>query len=85
MSLRSTLRTSVLQGLTAACAAAALVSVAHAQDGFEALDQDNSGGLSLSELQAAGVNISADAFARYDVDGSGELSPDEYAQLAGGQ
>ena len=66
----------------------ALCAAAFAQSdtdsGFSALDTDGSGGVSLSELQAAGANVTAETFAMHDTDGSGELSAEEYAAWAGG-
>ena len=75
-----------IYAMTAALAMTA--SAACAQDsssgGFSVLDTDGSGGVSLSELQAAGATITEETFALYDTDGSGELSADEYAAWAGG-
>ena len=73
--------------ITAAFAASlGLCAAAFAQSGagFNTLDTDGSGGLSLSELEAAGANVTAETFAIYDADGSGELSAEEYAAWAGG-
>ena len=71
-----------------AAALAMTAGVARAQDdssgGFSVLDTDGSGGVSLSELQAAGANVTEETFALYDTDGSGELSAEEYAAWAGG-
>ena len=49
---------------------------------FSALDLDGSGGLSLSEVQAAASETTAEEFAEFDEDGSGELSEIEYAAWA---
>ncbi|MHA7870947.1 MAG: EF-hand domain-containing protein [Hyphococcus sp.] len=46
---------------------------------FASLDLDVSGGLSLAEAQAIAPDLSADDFARFDSDGSGELSEEEFA------
>lgn len=53
-------------------------AIAADADEFEALDTDNSGGLSASEVQAAAPNVTGEEFAQYDSDGSGELSLTEY-------
>ena len=50
---------------------------------FAMLDADQSGGLSLAEVQATYPDAAAEDFARYDADGSGELSEAEYAAWIG--
>ena len=46
---------------------------------FAKLDADASGGLSLAEIQAAKPEVTAEKFAAYDIDASGELSETEFA------
>ena len=45
---------------------------------FSDLDTDGSGGLSLTEVQLHAPDVTAEGFAAYDADGSGELSEVEY-------
>lgn len=71
MSLRSLL-------LTASLGLAATAASAQSAD-FTALDIDVSGGLSLAEAQAIAPDLTADDFAQFDADGSGELSQEEFA------
>jgi hypothetical protein len=49
---------------------------------FATLDADASGGLSLTEVQGALPDVTAEAFAAADLDASGELSEDEFATLS---
>ena len=58
-----------------------LSSAAFAQvpSDFATLDTDASGGLSLTEVQAAFPDLTAENFAAADTDGNGELSAEEYA------
>ena len=44
---------------------------------FSRIDQDGSGGISLSEMQAHRSGATQDDFAKLDTDGSGQLSQDE--------
>jgi opacity protein-like surface antigen len=50
---------------------------------FDAVDADNDGEISFVELQATFPAVSQDLFASGDTDGSGGLSPDEYARMTG--
>jgi len=52
---------------------------AQAPSDFATLDTDASGGLSLTEVQAAFPDLTAENFAAADTDGNGELSAEEYA------
>jgi hypothetical protein len=52
---------------------------AQAATDFATLDTDASGGLSLSEVQVAFPDLTAENFAAADTDGNGELSAEEYA------
>lgn len=45
---------------------------------FADLDADQSGGLSLEEVQAISPNVTQDQFTAYDQDQSGELSESEF-------
>ncbi|MEL7485656.1 MAG: hypothetical protein AAGJ87_00405 [Pseudomonadota bacterium] len=45
---------------------------------FGDLDTDGSGGLSLFEVQTGAPQVTAEDFAAYDADSSGELSEDEF-------
>ena len=58
-----------------------LSSAAFAQvpSDFATLDTDASGGLSLTEVQTAFPDLTAENFAAADTDGNGELSAEEYA------
>jgi len=71
MSLRSLL-------FIASLGLAATAANAQSAD-FKTLDIDVSGGLSLAEAQAIAPDLSADDFAQFDADGSGELSQEEFA------
>ncbi len=66
---------SLLTSLVAIFATGALAEKAN----FESLDADGSGGLSLTEVQAAAPAVTADEFSAYDEDASGELSVDEFS------
>ncbi len=58
-----------------------VASAAHAEsDNFNALDADNSNGLSFAEALAVAPNLTALDFAKLDSDTSGELSKAEFAQ-----
>lgn len=76
-----------IYAITAALAMTASAACAQSDSdgGFSVLDTDRSGGISLSELQAAGATVTEETFALYDADGSGELSLEEYASWAGGE
>ncbi len=55
-------------------------SAACAEDSdFAVLDLDGSGSLSLTEVQTAAPQVSAEEFITYDKDSSGELSSDEFS------
>jgi len=73
--------------ITAAALAAGMGAALAQNDGtsFSALDTDKSGGVSMAELKAAGATVTAEAFARHDADGSGELSASEFAAWRGAQ
>lgn len=64
--------------LIASLGLAATAANAQSAD-FVALDIDVSGGLSLAEAQSVAPDLTADDFARFDTDGSGELSQEEFA------
>ena len=66
--------------LIASLGLAATAANAQSAD-FTALDIDVSGGLSLAEAQAIAPDLTADGFAQFDADGSGELSQEEFAAL----
>lgn len=44
---------------------------------FSRIDQDGSGGVSLSEMQSHHAGATQDDFAKLDADGNGQLSPEE--------
>lgn len=67
--------------LIAAAALAATSSLALAQD-FASVDIDASGAVSLEEAAAAIPSLTEEAFITADADGSGDLSPEEFATLA---
>lgn len=50
---------------------------------FATIDSDQSGALSWTEVSAAMPDTSEDAFKSADVDGSGDLSAEEFAAVAG--
>lgn len=56
---------------------------AQAATDFATVDADASGGVSLVEAQAAWPDLTEEAFTAADLDGNGELSPEEYAALTG--
>lgn len=74
----------MMKSLTALGAVFALAAgAAYAQgDQFTQLDADGSGGLSLTEIQAAVPQATQEEFAQYDADGSGELSASEFSAWA---
>lgn len=51
---------------------------------FTSIDADQSGGISLPELQAAFPDATEEMFQSADADASGELSMEEYAAVTGG-
>lgn len=55
---------------------------AQAATDFATVDADASGGVSLTEAQAAWPELTEDAFKVADADASGELSAEEYATVA---
>ncbi|SFV37439.1 hypothetical protein SAMN05216456_2923 [Devosia crocina] len=56
---------------------------AQAATDFASVDTDMSGGVSFVEAQAAWPDLTEEAFAAADVDGTGELTPEQYAALSG--
>ncbi|MEC5293612.1 hypothetical protein VSX64_24025 [Aurantimonas sp. C2-6-R+9] len=50
---------------------------------FATVDADQSGTVTLEEVQAAMPDVTEDAFTAADADESGDLSEDEFATLAG--
>jgi hypothetical protein len=63
-----------------------LSTAVYAQDAaaatdFLTVDADASGGVSLTEAQAAWPDLTEDAFNAADADANGELSEEEYAVL----
>lgn len=50
---------------------------------FSAVDSDQNGALSWDEVTMAMPDTSEDAFRSADVDGSGDLSAEEYAAVSG--
>ncbi|MEM9014391.1 MAG: hypothetical protein AAGB02_04710 [Pseudomonadota bacterium] len=71
-----------LSALSMSAAAQVTPAVPPADEGesqFAALDVDASGGLSLSEVQSAAPDVTANTFLQYDTDLSGELSETEFA------
>ncbi|GJL94895.1 MAG: hypothetical protein DHS20C05_13000 [Hyphococcus sp.] len=55
-------------------------SAACAEDSdFAVIDTDGSGSLSLTEVQTAAPQVTAEEFITYDVDSSGELSAEEFS------
>lgn len=72
--------------LIASSAALFAAGAAQAQGAdFASLDSDGSGGLSISEVQAAVPTATEEEFAQYDADGSGELSEAEFNAWVAGQ
>lgn len=66
-------------------AAAGFAVPAFAQNpDFASIDVDQSGGLSLPELQAVFPDTTEETLQAVDTDGSGDLSPEEYAAATGG-
>ncbi len=57
---------------------AAPVALAGEKVTFASLDTDASGTLSLTEIQAAKPEVTAEKIAKYDTDASGELSEAEF-------
>lgn len=69
-----------LRLMTILAIGAVSMSAAHADDStFASLDKDGNGGVSLAEMQAVATYMTAEEFAEYDADGSGELSKEEFA------
>ncbi|WP_173931343.1 EF-hand domain-containing protein [Chelativorans sp. Marseille-P2723] len=65
--------------------AAGLAAPAFAQaPDFATVDADMSGGVTLEELQAVMPDTSEELFNAADTDGSGDLSEEEFATIAGG-
>jgi len=56
-------------------------AMAQAATDFVSVDTDVSGGVSLTEAQAAWPDLTPETFAAADVDANGELSADEYQAL----
>lgn len=50
---------------------------------FDSIDIDQSGTISLPELQAVLPNLTEDTFNTIDTDGSGDLSQQEFAAVVG--
>lgn len=74
-----------MKKLLAAVLASAFAAPAFAQAvTFESVDADQSGTISLAELQAVVPNVNEETFRAIDTDGSGELSPEEFAAISGG-
>ena len=46
---------------------------------FAVIDADGSGSLSLTEVQTAAPQVTAEEFITYDADSSGELSAEEFS------
>lgn len=69
------LSTLVVLGLSSA-------AFAQAATDFATVDADASGGVSLTEAQAAWPELTAEAFTAADIDANGELSAEEYATVA---
>lgn len=66
-------------------AAAGFAAPAFAQAAdFAAVDADQSGTVSMEELQAAMPDVTEEAFTAADTDGSGDLSEDEFNAAFGG-
>lgn len=74
-----------MKHLLAGIVAAGFAAPAFAQaPDFASIDVDQSGGLSLPEVQAVFPDTTEEMFQTLDVDGSGDLSPEEYAAATGG-
>ncbi|MCT8999054.1 hypothetical protein [Chelativorans intermedius] len=66
-------------------AAAGFAAPAFAQAAdFATVDADQSGTVSMEELQAAMPDVTEEAFTAADTDGSGDLSEDEFNAAFGG-
>ena len=48
---------------------------------FATVDADLNGGVSFAEAQAAWPDLTVEAFAAADTDGTGELTPEQYQAL----
>jgi Ca2+-binding EF-hand superfamily protein len=71
------MKTSIaVAALAAAMFAAPAFADGHAS--FEKLDADQSGTLTLAEVQAAKPDVTAEKFAKYDTDADGALSKAEF-------
>ncbi len=66
---------------TLAALLAAPLAMAGETPSFSALDTDGNGGLTLTEAQGAWPDLTLETFIRFDSDGDGLLSPDEYEAL----
>lgn len=74
-----------MKHLIAAIVAVGFAAPAFAQaPDFASIDVDQSGGLTLPELQAVYPDTTEETFQALDTDGSGDLSPEEYAAATGG-
>ncbi|MDZ5696899.1 hypothetical protein [Chelativorans sp. M5D2P16] len=51
---------------------------------FESIDMDQSGGISLQEIQVVAPDVTEETFNAVDTDGSGDLSPEEFAAIVDG-
>jgi hypothetical protein len=65
--------------LTTAAAAGLLLGGAALAAEFSEVDADQSGLLSLEEVQAVAPDVTADEFSSYDGDANGGLDEDEFA------
>lgn len=71
--------------LLAIVTAAGLAAPAFAQMAdFATVDADQSGTVTLEELQVAMPDVTQEQFTAADADGSGDLSQEEFATIAGG-
>lgn len=74
-----------MKHLLAIVAVAGLAAPAFAQMiDFTSVDADQSGTLTLEELQAVLPDVTQEQFTAADADGSGDLTQEEFAMLAGG-
>lgn len=71
--------------MLATVAALGISFSAHAQIlDFAAIDVDQSGTITLEELQVAVPDVTVEQFTAADADGSGDLTPEELATIIGG-